>query len=302
VNSRPSGSDASAVTDAGPVLAAGAVVWRPAHDGVQVLLVHRPRYDDWSFPKGKLDAGEHLLAAAVREVAEETGVTSRLGLPLPRQQYDLAGGATKRVYYWAAQPVDPARDHRADDFQPTHEVDQVAWAGPDEARDRLSYVRDVDVLDAFAVGPYRSNPLIVLRHSEALARASWTGDDRERPLTAAGEAQAHALAPLLQAYGVRTVVSSDAVRCVATVRPYADAAGLRVEVDHRLSEEGAREVPGRTVALAARDEALVVCSHRPVLPSILGALGVHDPALKPGEFLVAHRRQGRVTATERHRP
>jgi 8-oxo-(d)GTP phosphatase len=304
VNGTPPVRDTSAATDAGPVLAAGAVVWRPSDGGVDVLLVHRPRYDDWSFPKGKLDAGEHLLAAAVREVAEETGVVSRLGPPLPRQQYDLRSGATKRVYYWAARPVDARHDHgRADHHQPTDEVDRVAWVGVDEARRRLTYPRDIEVLDAFGVGAYHSSPLIVLRHSKAVPRASWTGDDRERPLTAAGAEQAAALVPLLRAYGARRVVSSDAVRCVTTVAPYADAAGLRVEVDHRLSEEGADDtaLAARTAALAGGADALVVCSHRPVLPSLLGSLGLRDPELAPGEFLVVHRQDGGVTATEHHR-
>jgi 8-oxo-(d)GTP phosphatase len=320
VNGTPPVSDTFAPTDAGPVLAAGAVVWRASPGGVDVLIVHRPRYDDWSFPKGKLDPDEHLLAAAVREVAEETGVTSRLGPPLPRQQYDLHSGRSKRVYYWAARPVETPHEHGTDgadgDRPGAHEaaeaaetveaveVDEVAWVGLDEARHRLTYARDVDVLDAFAVVPYRSSPLIVLRHTQALARGSWTGDDRDRPLTPAGEAQARALVPLLQAYGPGRVVSSDAERCVATVQPYADAAGLRVEVDHRLSEEGAEgtAVADRTAALAGGDNALVVCSHRPVLPSILRSLAVHDPALAPGDFLVVHRQGERVSATEHHRP
>jgi 8-oxo-(d)GTP phosphatase len=290
----------------GPVLAAGAVVWRRAEPArntgeVQVLLVHRPKYDDWSFPKGKLDPGEHVLVATGREVAEETGLPVRLGPPLPEQEYAAAAGVPKRVRYWAARPLG---DASVDAFEPNSEVDDVAWLRLGDARRRLTYARDIDVLDAFAVSAYRSEPLIVLRHSHALPRDSWTGPDRQRGLDRAGEEQARVLAPLLRAYGVRRVLSSDAVRCTATVEPYAAADGRQVEVDHRLSEEGAEPgaVAKRVETLLRSDEATVLCSHRPVLPALFSALGVPDPALAPGAFVVVHREGARVRASEHHHP
>jgi 8-oxo-dGTP pyrophosphatase MutT (NUDIX family)/phosphohistidine phosphatase SixA len=290
------------VTVTPTVLAAGAVVWRAADDGIDVLLVHRPKYDDWSFPKGKLDPGEHMTAAAVREVAEETGQTVRLGPPLRRQEYQTAPKTTKLVYYWAARVV--GDDRAVDDYQPNAEIDEVVWLPLDQAPERLSYPRDADILVDFGVSAYRSEPLVVLRHTRALPRNSWPGHDRERGLSEDGEREARALVPLLRAYGIRRVLSSDAVRCTATVQPYADACGLRVEVDHRLSEEGLQDVSAarRIDGLLRGDEPTVVCSHRPVLPSLFGAAGVRDPGLRPGAFVVVHREHGQVRATEHHWP
>ena len=291
------------MTTSTPVLAAGAVVWRTVGDAVDVLLVHRPRYDDWSFPKGKLDPGEHALAAAVREVEEETGVRTRVGLPLPTQEYD-ASGVAKRVHYWAARPADGSGGQEDVSYVPNKEVDRVTWCPIEGARRRLTYPRDVDVLEAFGVSAYRSEPLVVLRHAKALPRSSWQGPDHARGLAPEGEEQASALVPLLQAYGIRRVLSSDAVRCTTSVQPYADAAGLRVEVDHRLSEQGCESaaVSRRMRRLLEKDGPLLVCSHRPVLPEMFRALGVRDPALHPGELLAVHHEQLQVRATEQHRP
>ncbi len=301
----------AAVNDPSAVPAAGAVVWRPSADdtGVDVLLIHRPRYDDWSFPKGKLDPGEPAVAAAVREVAEETGVVVRLGPPLPEQEYATAAGLTKRVRYWTARPVATPDDPDETDvsaYVPNAEVDQVVWVGLDQARRRLSYPRDVAVLDTFAgtdAEDRAAAPLLLLRHTEAEPRGSWPHDDRARPLAPEGQTAARRLVPLLAAYGVRRVVSSDAARCTATVRPYAEHQGLRVETDPRLSEEDDdRGVMARVTALLRADEPLVICSHRPMLPSLFRAVGVPDPALEPGGFVVVHRLAGRVVAAELHQP
>jgi 8-oxo-(d)GTP phosphatase len=267
-----------------------------------VLLVHRPKYDDWSFPKGKLDAGEHVTVAAVREVEEETSLGVRLGPPLRRQEYKTAPDTTKRVHYWAARTV--SDDRAVDAYEPNAEIDGVVWLRLDQAHERLTYPRDADILVEFGVSAYRAEPLILLRHAKALPRDSWTGHDRERVLSATGEQQARALVPLLRAYGVRRVISSDAVRCTSTVQPYAEASGLPVEVDHRLSEEGLQDVSAerRMDGLLRSDEPVVVCSHRPVLPSLFEALGVRHPGLDPGAFVVVHREHGQVRATEHHWP
>ena len=106
------------------VVAAGAVVTRKGPQGREVLLVHRPKYDDWSFPKGKQDPGEHVTATAVREVLEETGVEIRLGRPLPPQLYGVSGGRAKKVHYWVGHVVG---DDDVSGYQINDEVDELGW-------------------------------------------------------------------------------------------------------------------------------------------------------------------------------
>ena len=119
--------------------AAGGVVWRRrAGGGVEVLLVHRPRYDDWSLPKGKLDDGEAHDAAALREVAEETGLRCRLGSELASVRYLDRHGREKRVRYWAMEPVDGS-------FEPNDEVDEVRWVPLQDLAGLITYERDADV-------------------------------------------------------------------------------------------------------------------------------------------------------------
>ncbi|MCM2420740.1 NUDIX hydrolase [Streptomyces sp. RKAG293] len=125
-----------------PVLAAGAVLWRrsPHDDGVEIALIHRPKYDDWSHPKGKLKRGEDPVAAALREVREETGMECVLGAPLPTARY-LADGRPKEVRYWAAEAVSGT-------FAVNDEVDRLIWLPPAAARNRLTHERDRPLVDA----------------------------------------------------------------------------------------------------------------------------------------------------------
>ena len=284
----------------GDVLAAGAVVLRKRRGG-QVLLVHRPRYDDWSFPKGKLDPGEHVVAAAVREVAEETGLEVRLGPPLTGQRYPV-NDRMKSVAYWIGR-VRGSHDLSA--YEPNDEIDDLAWVGLDEAMARLTYVYDqATLLEARGVQA-RTRALVVVRHGEARSRKGWEGDDRLRPLAAEGRSQAKALPPLLAAYGVTRVVTSSSVRCVQTVAPYADQSGWSLEEHDGLSEEDAtaESVLEIVDTLVTSDDDAALCTHRPVLPSVFDALGVQvDDKLAPGELVVVHHRDGVVVATERLRP
>ncbi|MBB3042273.1 NUDIX hydrolase [Nocardioides soli] len=279
------------------VLAAGAVVFR---SGKQVLLVHRPRYDDWSFPKGKLDEGEHVAAAAVREVAEETGLHVRLGPPLSPQRYPVSGGRTKQVSYWVGRVVGSGD---VSSYRPNDEIDAVEWVPYDEAMDRLSYEYDRATLKEARPRHRRTHALVVLRHSEARSRKEWDGEDRLRPLAQEGHVQAEQLVPVLAAYDVTRVVTSSSTRCVDTVAPYAATTGWRLESEDGLSEEDAtaESVLAIVDALAAADESAVLCTHRPVLPSVLDSLGLPEAKLEPAAMLVVHLRQGTVTATEVHR-
>src|SRR4051812_44458043 len=225
------------MAEAPEIVAAGAVVLRK---GPEVLLVHRPKYDDWSFPKGKLDPGEHITTAAVREVAEETGLDVRLGVPLSPQSYEVRNGSLrpKEVHYWVARVV--GGDDVAS-YRPNEEIDAVVWVPLDQAAERLSYRRDRETLAEVVGVRKKTHPLVVLRHGKAVARKRWDGDDRKRPLADVGELQAEELVPVLGAYGVERVVSSSSKRCWTTVSPFADVADLEVEVSDDLSEEGATE-------------------------------------------------------------
>jgi 8-oxo-(d)GTP phosphatase len=282
-----------------PAIAAGALVWRRADHGIEVVVVHRPRYDDWSFPKGKLDPGEHLLGAAIREVAEETGLTVRLGPPVAVQTYPISTNGIKEVHYWSARQIG---DSDVRDYLPNAEIDEVCWLPVAKARKGLTYERDVGVLSAFLETPLQSRPLVVLRHARARSRSSWKFADASRTLTQAGHDQAPRLVPVLQAYDIQRIVSSDAVRCIQTVEPFSAETMIEIELDHRLSEEGADPMQVRRAVrrMLASKNRIVICSHRPVLPEILRALGVEDSRLRPGGFLVAHHRGGRVQATEIH--
>jgi 8-oxo-(d)GTP phosphatase len=289
------------------VLAAGAVLWRPGRNGrPEVALVHRPKYDDWSLPKGKLLADEHPVAAAVREVREETGFGSVLGVPLPTQRY-VALGRPKQVDYWAARAV-------AGSFTATDEVDELVWVPAGEAPSRLTHPRDGALVDTFASTAVETRALVVLRHAKAVSRESWHGDDRERPLNERGHGQVAWLLPLLAAYGVRRVVTSPARRCRDTVVSYASAEGLPVDEVEWLTEEGYEWHAPAGFALVetllAAEEPTVVCTHRPVLPGlaemVCAAEGNGPPPprskLKPGAFWVFHLAGRRVVSVEEHAP
>ena len=280
------------------VPAAGAVVTRKGGD---VLLVHRPKYDDWSFPKGKLDRGEHVVTAAVREVAEETGLRIRLGPALTAQRYPLLNGRTKRVDYWMARVVG---DDDVTRYQPNAEIDRVEWLPWDDAGRVLTYEHDRETLRQAWPLRRKTYAVVVLRHGRARVRKAWKGDDRLRPLVQVGGLQAERLIPLLAAFDVTSIHTSPSRRCVDTVLPYGHTTGWPMIAHEALSEEHAtiRGVLDLVDDVLDAREGAVLCSHRPVLPTVLDALRIPDTALEPAEMVVAHHRKGRIVAVENHLP
>lgn len=313
------------------VLAAGAVVWRMRGRTLEVLLIHRPRYDDWSWPKGKLDEGESLPACAVREVAEETGLRVVLGRPLPSVTYPVSNGdATKTTHYWAARvaPEDAAAiQARPRPKVSKHEVDEVRWVPAKKARKLLTRPSDgaplsalLDYADERRLDTWA---VLLVRHGAARSRDTWKRGEATRPLTAAGERQAKALVPLLSAFGAEEVVTSPWARCRNTVAPYAKASGAELVEAPQLTEAGAKDDPrgARELVremLRVRRPGAALCLHRPTLPLVLDAVGKRsayrvrdvlpdsDPYLRPGEALVLHlaspgKHKARVVAAELHR-
>jgi 8-oxo-(d)GTP phosphatase len=262
------------------IRAAGGVVWRragggPDGDGVEVVVIHRPRYDDWSLPKGKLGSGEPEVEGAVREVLEETGFHVRVGRPLGETRYDKVVGTTSRpkvVRWWAMEAVAGA-------FSATREVDELRWVPLATAEQLLTRETDIELLHRFAHGPAPTRTLLVVRHARAGSRSQWRGDDRDRPLDDCGQAQADELVRLLARFDVERIWSADLARCTDTVAPFADALGLPIEGAAVLSEMA---YPGRedeAVALVrsattARD--VVACSQGDVIPDLVGRLAAAD--------------------------
>jgi 8-oxo-(d)GTP phosphatase len=288
---------------ADPIRAAGALVWQPVPRGQRLALVHRPRYDDWSFPKGKAERGEHLLQTAIREVAEETGLRVVLGRPLRPSVYQV-GDRAKRVSYWTA------RCTGSEGFVADHEVDELVWLDLGQARDRLSYERDLMLLEEFESGPVGTVPFILLRHASAGMREAAGLDDLTRPLDASGAADAELLAILLASYGRCRVVSSAAERCLASVRPYAQAMGVPVEADPALTLGPADDwavSAERAAELAEAGQPVIVCAHRENLPGMIDAAcaALHARPLgglelAKGCFAVLQSADGVLLSSERH--
>jgi 8-oxo-dGTP diphosphatase len=279
------------------------VVWRPGSTGPQVAVIHRPRYDDWSFPKGKLDPGETWLVAALREVLEETGYPVLVGRRLPTQEYDVSYGGparVKRVKYWAARATADT------EFVPNREVDRLEWVPVAQARALLTRQTDQDLLEAFAAAPVDTVPVILLRHGEALPRKRWDGTEPERPLTERGRGEAEALVPALAAYGEASLVSSPLARCVETLLPASRAFDVEIGRERGLAEDAEPESARSWLRQALKaGRPVVACTHRPVLPELLGetplgqAVRAGRRALAPGEAWVLHGRDGAVVAIDR---
>jgi 8-oxo-(d)GTP phosphatase len=254
------------------IRAAGGVLCRSSDSGaVEVALVHRPRYDDWSLPKGKLRRGEHPVITACREVTEETGVRATAGKRLDIGHYATPSGP-KIVEYWAMQGTDGP-------FTPTAEVDRLAWLPLADARWRLRYRRDlhaIDALEALADTVLATSAILLVRNARAVPIGRWEGAGGDRPLGVEGRAQAAALRQTLPAFGLSRLLSACEARFVDTMRPLAAELGLRVETEPVFGEENYAARPGggltRILELAGAGGSTAVCAPGAVIRHLLATL------------------------------
>jgi 8-oxo-dGTP diphosphatase len=241
-------------------------LWREDGMSVQVAVVHRERYDDWSLPKGKLKAGELAISAAMREVTEESGAQVALSRRLGQVHYQV-DGVDKSVWFWAMREV-------GGEFSSSAEVDQLEWLSVDDARQRLSYAGERMMLGVLMATPRPTSVVIVIRHARAGKRSDWSGPDRQRPLESRGRAQARALVEPMSRFAPTRIVSADPVRCVQTVQPLGRRLGLRVEVDESFSDrKSALDLDASRAALAdivRGDEVVAICSQGDTISALVG--------------------------------
>ncbi len=284
------------------VIAAGAALWRPSAETGEplVAVIHRPRYDDWSLPKGKIDPGENASAAAVREIFEETGQHSQLGRNLIEVSYPIPQG-TKVVHYRVARGL-------GGDFVPSDEVDQLAWLPFDEAVERLTYQHDRTVLQRFADHPTETQTVLIVRHCTAGIKSRYKGDDRKRPLDKHGRVQAESLVGQLMAFGPTDIYCADRVRCIQTVEPLAQELGVPIAIEPSLTEESYATDPQaaylRVLEIAAQSATPVICTQGKVIPPLrewwCGRDGLTNPASgnRKGSTSVLSLWQGRLVALD----
>lgn len=250
------------------VYAAGAVLWRPtdsANPGLEIAVIHRPRYDDWSLPKGKVDPGETAPVAAVREVVEETGHRAILGRRLDMVSYPVDQGI-KKVYYWAARST-------GGEFTPGNEVDELVWLPIADAMQKLNYTQDRKMLRHFTKHPADTHTVLVVRHGTAGRKSRFSGDDAKRPLDKRGRAQAEALVPQLLAFGPSDAYAADRLRCHQTVEPLAEELGVTVHNEPTLTEEAYAKNPKRgrhrMLRIAEQEGTPVICTQGKVIPDLI---------------------------------
>ena len=285
------------------IQAAGAVLWREAdEDVIEIALVHRPKYMDWSLPKGKLNRGESHIAAAYREVLEETGYKSKFGPFLGTINYKTDEVA-KEVRYWSAKAYKlPETDPSAD------EVDELQWISSVEAKNLLTNESDKEIVDKFLEIGAQTQTLILLRHAKALSRDEWQKDDEDRPLDQTGQIQAKNLPQYLLAYNLDQICSSDAMRCAETVLPLSQAIGRSITYVSDLSEYAFYKDKSAAYEyvkeLIESEGAHLVCSHNPILPKMAEKL-IGKKSFKslkkdiaPCDAIVLHFRDGDVVALD----
>jgi 8-oxo-dGTP pyrophosphatase MutT (NUDIX family) len=292
------------------VLAAGGVVWRGESRRPEVALVHRPRYDDWSIPKGKAKSGEHLLVTALREIAEETGHVVRVGPRLTTVRYRVTSGrrqATKEVTYWSMRCAGGT-------FAPNREVDLIEWLPVDAALRRVASVGDRVVLDAFLRTRRDTEALLLVRPGPTAVPARRPKAHRPaRQLNRSGRDQAAALVPILESLGVTDLRSADLPACVDMLAPFAAATGRAVRRESNLTRAeflgNEQQIADRLLKDASSSETLAVCGQQHVISGLLSALGrrsvvrpPHETTVKKGGWWLLHHRDGAISSYERHEP
>ena len=275
------------------ILAAGALVWRKSKEKkIEIAVIHRPKYNDWTIPKGKVELNESSIACAYREVIEETSIETEFGMYLGEVKYQSLDGP-KQVSFWSAQVV------KENIFTPNSEVDEIKWVEAAKAAKFLSLESDKEILSKFNKLKYESKPLVLLRHAKALSRDEWQGDDDDRPLDSLGQMQAKRLLSIYQAFNLEQIHTSDAIRCYDTVEPMAKALGLRLEVSNNLSEsvfkKDKEDAFDYARDLIKSDKRALLCSHNPILPKVLNKLTKKsdvesdEEKLYPADAWVIHR-------------
>jgi 8-oxo-(d)GTP phosphatase len=276
-----------------PILAAGAVLWRKSEKKkTEVLIIHRPKYDDWTFPKGKAEIGEPLIACAYREVLEETNIETAFGPYLGEVEY-LTNDGKKKVSFWSAKVV------KEKDFKPNAEVDQLKWVEVTKVKELLTLDTDRKILEQFLQIEPDTKPLILLRHAKAVTRDEWQGEDDDRPLDSYGQNQAKRLLAMYQVFNLEQIHSSDAVRCYDTVVAIAKGLNIKLEVTGKLSESTFKKDKEKAFDYAKDliklNESVLLCSHNPILPKMLNKLtkksevDADEGKLLPADGWVIHR-------------
>jgi 8-oxo-dGTP diphosphatase len=285
------------------IQAAGAVLWRySTTKKIEIALVHRPRYDDWSLPKGKVEDKESHIACAYREVIEETGYIPVFGPEIGEATYKVEEGK-KVVRYWSARATDaPVLPIDA------NEIDEVLWLEVKEAKKKLTLDDDKAIVDFFTEVGVGTTPLVLLRHAKALKRDDWDGDDSDRPLDNLGQLQAKRLLPQFYPYAITEVHSSDAYRCMQTVEDLSRALDLNLIIALDLSEHAFSKDKEAALdyvsSLMVDGKNVLICSHNPILPKVLKKLVGKkyfkelDSKLEPAQAWVIHHKDGDVISVD----
>jgi 8-oxo-dGTP diphosphatase len=285
------------------IIAAGAVVWRKNNsDQVEVAVIHRPKYDDWSFPKGKADIGESIIACAHREVSEESNLDTQFGPYLGEVEYMTSDGA-KKVFFWSAKVF------KEYPFTPNGEVDKLEWHSIKSANKLLSLDTDKQILKIFSKLRLDTMPFVLLRHAKAITREEWQGDDDDRPLDSLGTFQADRLIPIYSAFKIDEVHTSDALRCFDTVNQFARRLEIKLEVSGKLSESTYKKDKDKAFdyckEIIKEKKSILICSHNPILPKLLNKLTkkteveADDEKLQPADSWVIHRAGKEIIQVDR---